>query len=215
MTDLVFTVTDVAPEPYAAAPNLSARLLIEETSGETVHAIALRCQVKIEPQKRRYSDAEAAGLLDLFGPRERWKSTLRSVLWMHTGTMVQGFTGSRAVDLPLACTYDFEVSACRYLHALDESGASIPLEFLFSGTVFTKGESGFTVERVPWDRQASYDMPVDAWHGLMRAHFPNSGWLRLGHDNLAALAQYKSNRGLLSMDDAVEQLLADAREVST
>lgn len=215
MSELEFTVTDVSPEPYAAAPNLTARLRIDETSGDAVHAIALRCQVKIEPQKRRYTDAEAAGLLDLFGPRDRWKSTLRSVLWMHAGTMVQGFSGSREVDLPLPCTYDFEVSACKYLHALDESGAAIPLEFLFSGTVFTKGESGFSVAQVPWDRQASYAMPVAAWHDLMQAHFPNSGWLRLTHDAIAALAQYKSDRGLLSMEDAIDTLLAASSEVST
>ncbi|NMO02808.1 hypothetical protein HH308_16470 [Gordonia sp. TBRC 11910] len=214
MTDLVFTVTDVAPEQFAAAPNLSARLRIDETSGATVHAIALRCQVKIEPHKRRYSDAEAAGLLDLFGPRERWTTTLRSMLWMHADTMVQGFTGSREVDLPMPCTYDFEVSASKFLHALDESATPIPLEFLFSGTVFTKGASGFTVERVPWDRQASYDLPVGVWRTLMRMHFPNSGWVRLDHGTLSALAQYKSDRGLLTMDDAVEHLLTDVREVS-
>ena len=75
-----------------------------------VHAIALRCQVRIEPQRRRYSDDEAAGLVDLFGGRERWFDTLKPFMWMQAGTMVQGFTGSTEVDLPLPCTYDFEVA---------------------------------------------------------------------------------------------------------
>ena len=42
---------DVVAEPYAAAPQLTARLRIEETTGQRVHAIALRCQVRIEPQR--------------------------------------------------------------------------------------------------------------------------------------------------------------------
>ena len=32
--------------------------------------------------------------------------------------MVQGFTGGTQVDLPLECTYDFEVTAAKYFHAL-------------------------------------------------------------------------------------------------
>lgn len=208
MTALSFTVLGVEPDPYAATPELTARLRIDETSGAVVHAIALRCQVRIESQRRRYTDAEAEGLLDLFGPRERWSSTLRNFLWMNATTMVQGFTESCGVNLPLPCTYDFEVSASKYLHALERSGSAVPIEFLFSGTVFTKGETGFSVAQVPWDRQASYDLPVEAWRSLVEAHFPNTGWVRLDHDTIAALARFKSERGLISLESAVNELLA-------
>ena len=105
-----------------------------------MHAIALRCQVRIEPLRRGYSDEEAAGLLDLFGPRERWATTQHTFLWLHTTAMVQGFTGATQVDLPLECTYDFEVAASKYLHALRDG--TVPLLFLFSGTVFSKGSAG-------------------------------------------------------------------------
>ena len=208
MTALTFTVLDVAPQPYAAEPILNARLRIDEGTGATVHAIALRCQVRIQPHKRRYSEAEAEGLLDLFGPRDRWGSTLRNFLWLNASAMVQGFTGSCEVDLPMPCTYDFEVSASKYLHALEAGGLAVPLEFLFSGTVFTKSESGFSVGQVPWDREASYDMPVQAWKDLVAAHFPNSGWVRLDHETVATLARFKSERGLISLDDAVNLLVA-------
>ena len=104
-----------------------------------MHAIALRCQVRIEPMRRGYSDEEAAGLIDLFGPRERWATTQHNFIWLHTTAMVQGFTGATQVNLPLECTYDFEVAASKYLHALREG--TVPLQFLFSGTVFIKGDA--------------------------------------------------------------------------
>ena len=139
-------------------PVLNARLGIAADGDDPVHAIALRCQVRIEPLRRGYSDEEAPGLLDLFGPRERWGTTQHNFLWLHTTAMVQGFTGTTQVDLPLECTYDFEVTASKYFHALRDG--KIPLQFLFSGTVFTKGERNFSVQQVPWDREDHYDLPV-------------------------------------------------------
>ena len=63
MIDLRFTVQDVFAEPYAAVPQLTARLRVAETTGERVHAIALRCQVRIDPQRRRYAEDEQDALL--------------------------------------------------------------------------------------------------------------------------------------------------------
>jgi hypothetical protein len=205
MTRLSFTVADIQPEPYAVAPQLTARLRVVESTGVAVHAIALRCQVRILPQRRGYGPDEEHGLLDLFGERGRWPSTLKSFLWLQCSTMVQGFTGSTDVDLPLPCTFDFDVAAAKYLQAL--RNGSIPLELLFSGTVFTKGQSGFTVEQVPWDLESSYQLPVEVWRRLMDLHFPNAGWLRLDHEVLASLARFKALRGLTSWEAAVEALL--------
>ena len=208
MTQLTFAVVDIQPEPYAAAPQLTARLRITEASGAAIHAIALRCQVRILPQRRGYADAEEQGLLDLFGERGRWPSTLKSFLWMHCSTMVQGFTGGTDVDLPLPCTFDFDVAAAKYLNALRDG--EIPLEFLFSGTVFTRGQTGFGVEQVPWDLEATYRLPVATWHRLMDLYFPNAGWIRLDREVLTALSQYKSAHGLTSWEAVVASLLAAA-----
>jgi hypothetical protein len=205
---LAFDVLDIQPEPYAAAPQLTATLRVTESSGAALHAMALRCQVRILPQRRGYTPGEEAGLLDLFGERSRWPTTLKSFLWLQCSTMVQGFTGQAEVRLPLPCTFDFDVSAAKYLQSLRDG--LIPLEFLFSGTVFTKGEAGFGVEQVPWDLEASYRLPVDTWRRLMDQYFPNTGWLRLDRDVLAALLQYKAARGLTSWDATMESLLANA-----
>lgn len=206
MTDVTFAVVDVAPESYAATPVLIARVGVTASGDDPVYAIALRVQVRIEPLRRGYSDDEAAGLTDLFGPRERWASTQRTFLWQHCVAMVPGFTGVTEIELPLACTYDFEVTAAKYLHALRDGG--VPLQFLFSGTVFVKGQQGFAVQQVSWDCEDHYEMPVSVWRDLIRQHYPNSGWVRLGHDAATALAAYKASHGLLDFDEAVAALLA-------
>ncbi len=208
-----FAVLDVTPEPYAVTPVLTARVGVATDGpnvGDPVHAIALRCQVRIEPLRRSYSDEEAAGLIDLFGPRERWASTQRTFLWQHCTTMVPGFAGNTTVALPLDCTYDFEVAAAKYLHALRDG--ALPLQFLFSGTIFVKSERGFSVQQVSWDCEDRYDMPVAIWRQLIAQHYPNTGWVRLGHDTLAALSRFKSSHALLDLDHAITALLTAAAE---
>jgi Family of unknown function (DUF6084) len=209
-TEVTFAVLDVCAEPYAVTPVLTARVGIAAIGDQPVHAIALRCQVRIDPLRRNYSDAEAEGLTDLFGTRDRWATTAHTFLWQHTTAMVQGFSGATQVDLPMECTYDFEVSGAKYLHALRDG--TVPLQFLFSGTVFVNGTRGFSVQQVPWDREDRYDMPVSVWRNLMDQHFPNTGWLRLDHDTVDALAGYRSAHGLLSNDQAIASLLARAGE---
>jgi hypothetical protein len=211
MTELRFAVIDIAAEPYAVTPVLTARIGIAAADDEPVHAIALRCQIRFEPLRRSYSDDEAAGLLDLFGPRERWSGTQHTFLWQHATAMVPGFTGATEVALPLECTYDFEVKASKYLLALRDG--TIPLQFLFSGTIFVQGSRGFSVTQVPWDREDRYDMPVAVWRDLVAQHYPNTSWLRLRRDTIDALAAFRSARGLLDFDDAVAELLTAAKEL--
>ena len=188
-------------------PVLTARVGIAAVGDEPIHAIALRCQVRIEPMRRGYSDEEAAGLLDLFGPRERWATTQRNFLWLQTTAMVQGFTGATQVDLPLECTYDFEVAASKYLHALRDG--AVPLRVPVQRNGFhRKATRGFAVQQVPWDREDRYEMPVSVWHDLMRLHYPNTGWLRLDqrHHRRAGGLQV-GTRACSSFDDAVTSLL--------
>jgi hypothetical protein len=207
-----FAVLDVTAEPYTVSPVLTARVGVTASGDDPVHAIALRCQVRIEPLRRSYSDDEAAGLLDLFGGRERWASTQRTFLWQHCATMVPGFTGHTIATLPLECTYDFEVAAAKYLHALRDG--AVPLQFLFSGTIFVNAERGFSVQQVSWDCEDNYAMPVTVWRDLVAQHYPNTGWIRLSHETITQLAGYKSAHGMLDFDHAVTSLLDSNREVT-
>jgi len=110
------------------------------------------------------------------------------------------------------CTYDFEVTGAKYLHALRDG--TIPLELLFSGTIFTRGQGGFTVTQIPWDREARFQLPVGHWRSLMDHYFPGGGWLRLDRDTIDALVHYKGVRGLLTWEETMSALLAEAGQVA-
>ena len=209
MTDLVFDCIDAQPDRYAAVPTLQLKLRISETTGAQVHAIALRCQIRIEPQRRRYSPQEADGLLELFGEPPRWGDTLKPMQFATVALMVPSFNGSTELDLPVPCTYDFEVAASKYLHALGDG--EVPLLLLFSGTIFTKGLSGFSVSQVPWHKEVSFGMPVKTWDRLMDLYFPDQAWIRMRKETLDALQRFKSDRALTNWDETLATLIADAR----
>ncbi|HSP38687.1 MAG TPA: DUF6084 family protein [Frankiaceae bacterium] len=207
---LEISVLDVLPEPFAAVPTLIFRLRVTDDGAVPVSAIALRAQIQIQPQRRQYTDDEAALLTDQFGGRQRWRDTLRPFLWTHASTMVRGFTGDLEFDLPVPCTYDLEVTGTPYLHALRQG--EIPLELLFSGTAFRPAGSsgGLGVEQIPWHLQATHQLPVAVWRALMDRFFPHAAWLRLDRDTVDALIRYRTERGLISSDAAVLQLLDGA-----
>lgn len=208
MADLAFGCTSASAEPYAATPTLSFALTITESSGAGVHAIVLRCQIRIEPQRRRYSATEARRLHDLFGDIARWADTVKPIQLAIVTTMVPAFSALTEISLQVPCTYDLEVASARYLQALDDG--TIPLLFLFSGTVFLAQGSGFAVELVPWSAEASFRMPASVWHDVVNLHFPHSAWLRCGRETLDALSAFKSERALPTWDATLATLLAEA-----
>ncbi|HEY7047570.1 MAG TPA: DUF6084 family protein [Jatrophihabitantaceae bacterium] len=208
MTDLEFDCLDAHPDLIAAAPVIGLRLRVRETTGTPVHALALRCQLRIEPQRRRYDDREAEAVRDLFGERTRWGDSLKPIQLAFINQMVPGFTGETETELQLGCSYDFDVAANKYLYALD--AGEVPLLLLFSGTVFTSGPSGISVEPVPWHKEATFRLPVTVWKQTMQLHFPGAAWLRLDADTFDALHRYRIRHELLSWDDAIEQLLKEA-----
>lgn len=212
MTELDFEIVDVHPEPYAAVPTLTVRLRITESTGAQMWAVALRCQVRIEPQRRRYADEEKDRLLELFGDTGRWAETLHPFQWTYCTAMVPGFTRDIELDLPIECTYDFDVAASKYMHALRDG--EIPLVVLFSGTAFVKGGTGVSVEQIPWHKEAKYRLPVSEWRRLMDLYFPNSGWLRMSQETIEALARFRSARALPSWDQTFAALLSEAREAA-
>jgi hypothetical protein len=206
MAELTFDCIDVRPLKYAASPTLAFKLRISELSGQPVHAMVLRVQIRIEPQRRRYADDESELLTHLFGERSRWGETLKPFQFTTVSVTVPGFSGATEVDAEVPCTYDLEVAAGKYFHALSEG--VVPMVLLFSGTVFGKGGPGFWVEQVPWHTQAECRMPVAVWDELMSRYFPNAGWIKLPHETLDALLKYKAANAIPTWEAAIEQLLA-------
>jgi Family of unknown function (DUF6084) len=208
VADLIFGCTGTTADRFAVTPTLTFQLAITERSGVKVHAIALRCQIRIEPHRRRYSAAEAERLHDLFGDPSRWAETVKPIQLATVTAMVPGFTAVTEIDLPVPCTYDLEVSSARYLQGLDDG--TIPMLLLFSGTVFVATETGFSVELVPWSAEATYRMPVSVWRGLVDAHFPGRAWLSCNRETLDALSGFKARHALPTWDATLNALLSAA-----
>jgi hypothetical protein len=212
MPDLSFAIEGVEAPPHAAAPLLAFKLRITNAAAaELVQTVALRCQVQIEATRRRYDAPDHERLRDLFGEPARWSRTVRTLLWTHVSVVVPPFTGSTLVDLPVHCTYDFNVASAKYFYALDEG--DVPLVFLFSGSVFYAAAAGaLQVTQIPWDREATYRLPVRAWREMMDLYYPNSAWLCLRQDVFDRLYRYKLRLGLPTWEQALETLLAGAAE---
>jgi hypothetical protein len=210
VAELVFDCVGARAEQYAVAPTMSLTLRIAETTGVKVDAIALRCQIRIEPTRRRYSDAEAERLNDLFGDTQRWADTLKPLQFTTVSVMVPGFAGSTELDLPVMLSYDLEIGATRYFAGLDDG--EIPLLLLFSGTVFSMVDGRLQVQQVPWSKEASYRLPVSVWREAIEAHFPNSAWIRMSLQTLDGLQRFKTREALPTWDATIAALLERASE---
>jgi hypothetical protein len=210
VAEFAFDCLDVSPQRYAVSPTLLFKLRIAELTGSPIHAMVLRAQIRIEPQRRRYDGEDLELLTYLFGDPSRWGETLKPMQLTTVSIVVTGFTGSTEVDVPVACSYDLDVAAGKYFHSLREG--VVPLLLLFSGTVFGLGDKGFWVEQVPWHHEAAYRMPVAVWWALMDTYFPNSAWLRLPRETVDALQKYKASRAIPTWDAALGDLLQHARE---
>ncbi len=215
MPDLDFRINSAEPVAFAAAPILNFKLhLTNAPAEERIHAVVLRCQIRIEPTKRRYEPREEDRLGDLFGPPERWGQTLRSMLWTHASVVVPPFSGSATIDLPVPCTYDFNVASTKYFYALEDG--EIPLCLLFSGTVFHEGEDGaLQVAQISWEKEANFRLPVSVWKAMMEIYYPNSAWLCLHKDVFDRLYEYKRRGGLPTWERALENLLVASEQPLT
>jgi hypothetical protein len=212
MPELAFTVTDAARVEYAAVPTLRFALRVESLDGEPIRSILLDTQIQIAARRRHYDAAAHDRLFELFGPPADWGTTLRTLLWYRVTVVVPAFTGVTSVNVDVLCTYDLEVAASRYLDAL--SDGVVPLEFLFSGSVFASGPGGgLSVTRLSWEQEAGYQLPVRVWREVMDAYFRGYAWLRLRKDAFDRLSAYKSRNALATWEDTLDSLLPAAEEV--
>ena len=205
--DLSFRIEDGGRLEHAAVPTLRFGLRIETPAD--VRSVALGVQIRIAATQRAYDENAQARLVEVFGRPEDWSRNLHGLLWMSMTAQVPAFSGSTLVDLHVPCTYDLEVTAASYLNALEDG--EVPLDFLFSGSVFYAGGDGrLQVGRIGWDKEASYRLPVATWRETMDHHFPGAAWLRLNRESFDRLAAYKARHTLLTWEDAVDRLLEES-----
>jgi hypothetical protein len=207
MPDLSFQIEKAEPQRFTVAPTLLFKLRISNAvPGEVVHSVALRCQIQLEVTRRQYSAGDQNDLRDLFGEAERWGQTLKTMLWTHASVVAPAFQDTVVVDLPVPCTFDFNVAATKYFHGLADG--DVPLCFLFSGTVFyADGGGALQVAPIPWDKEARFRLPVQSWHEMMDIYYPNTAWLCLRRDVFERLYQYKVEHGIPTWEQALENIL--------
>ncbi|MGH2874964.1 MAG: DUF6084 family protein [Solirubrobacteraceae bacterium] len=204
---LAFAVLGARAVRHAAAPTLMLDLEVSEDTGRQVYMIALTIQLMIEPARRRYDDEIRVRLVELFGAPERWAVTTRSLLWARLDVLVPPFTGSTVVPVPIACHYDLELAAAKYLHSLPDGVA--PLALHFNGTVYYRdADGGLQIVLVPWTKSIDYRMPVSVWRETIDAHYPNTAWIAVGSQTHEALQRVKRERGLPTLDATLVQMLA-------
>jgi hypothetical protein len=210
MPDLTFQIHGVEAAARGLVPLLEFGLAVRNTPvEEEIKGGMLHVQIQFECPRRSYSAEEKEKLVELFGRPEQWGQTLRNRLWTHATATLPTFTKETTVRLPVPCSFDLQLGAAKYLYGL--SSGDVPLLFLFSGTVFyTTPDGRLQAQRISWERECAWRMPVQTWHELMEQHWPNTGWLTLRRDLLERLATVKRDRGLASWDETIEQLLADA-----
>jgi Family of unknown function (DUF6084) len=208
--ELDFAVDSIRVERHSIAPLLVLALrVVNRTPTVPVRNVMLRCQIRIEPTQRQYGDREHEQLIELFGLKERWGETLRSFLWTHTDVAIPAFETECTIDLPVPCSYDFNIAATTYFHGLEAGEA--PLSLLFSGTTFYNDADGrLQIEQIAWTKETTYRLPVVTWRAMMAHYYPNGLFLCLGRDVFDQLERFKRTHGHPTFDLALSALLEGA-----
>jgi hypothetical protein len=213
MPSLSFQIEGAEVAKSSATPEIAFKLRVTNSSAaETIHTVALRCQIQLEVTRRPYSALDQDKLHDLFGDPSRWSQTLRNFLWTHVNVNIPAFQGSILVDLPVPCTFDFNVAATKYFHGLSDGG--VPLCLMFSGTVFySEGDRHMLVAPISWDKEARFSLPVRVWREMMDTYYPNSAWLCLRRDVFERLYEYKVKHGIPTWEQVLESMLRAEEEL--
>jgi hypothetical protein len=84
---------------------------------------------------------------------------------------------------------------------------------LFSGTIFHETSDGaLQIAQVPWEKEATFRLPVQTWRKMMDHYYPNSAWLRVRRDVFDELTAFKRRAGIATLDKALSELLALAEQ---
>lgn len=212
MPELQFEMEGAEPVARTVTPQIAFHVHIRNAvANEAIHSVALRCQIQLEPVRRRYTAEEQLRLTDLFGAPERWSQTLHPLHWTQVSLTVPGFTGATALAVPVHCSFDFDVAVTKYIHGLEQG--DIPVTLLFSGTIYYAGRTGLQVAQIPWDREVSWRLPVQVWKDMMDLYYPNTAWLCLRRDAFERLLDFKTRNGIPSWEQTIDRMLGSTVEV--
>ena len=197
MLDLNFTVdtrrTGAARRgPALESSNCGSPRRSTDDEPTTIPAIALRCQIRIEPTRRRYAPAEQERLLDLFGEPERWGQTLSEA---RSGPIPA--SSSRRSPAVRSSIFPFPA---RSISMSPRPNTFTPSKMAKSRSACCSAARSSTrtkmdslqVSQIPWEKEATFRLPVSVWKEMIELYYPNSAWLCLGRDVFDRLYRYKS-----------------------
>jgi hypothetical protein len=210
VAELDFKISGVGAAQRGMLPLIQFKIEIENKSpAQRIESIILQAQIQIQSPQRSYNPAEKEKLRELFGEPQDWGQTLRTRLWTHANTIVPRFTGRTEAILAVPCTFDLNVAATKYFYGLEDG--EVPLLFLFSGTIFYSAADGrLQIERISWEKESEYRMPIAVWREMMDRHYPNSAWIPLDRDAFDRLYEFKRQHGYATWEQAMERLLAQS-----
>ena len=178
---------------------------------QTIHTVALRCQIQLEVTRRKYTAEDQERLLDLFGEPSRWGQTLRSLLWTHANLVVPSFTGKHAGGSSRALHIRFQCS-CHQVFRRAWRRRSSGLCAIQRHGFLCSPEGGLQVAPISWDKEARFKLPVKVWREMMESYYPNSAWLCLHKDAFDRLYQYKVRHGIPTWEEALESIIPVRRD---
>jgi len=207
MPDLGFMFEGAEVAKFSTTPQINLKLRVTNLDAtRAIQSVALRGQIQIEVTRRRYKPEDQEKLRDLFGEPERWSQTLKNLLWTHVSVNVPAFQGETVVDVPVPCTFDFNVGTTKYFYGL--SDGEVPICVLFSGTVFySEGSGPMQVAPISWDKESRFSLPVRVWRDMMDTYYPGTAWLCLRRDVFERLYHYKVRHGIPTWEQAFERML--------
>jgi uncharacterized protein DUF6084 len=210
MPDLDFKVSGLEGGQRGLTPLLHFKIdIVNVTPAEAIQSIMLQAQIQVQSAQRAYTSTEKEKLRDLFGRPEDYGQTLRNKLLAHANCIVPGFAERTEAVLVVPCTFDLNVAATKYFYALEDG--EVPLLFLFSGTVFYSDPEGrLQIQRISWEKEATWRMPVSTWREMMDRHYPNTAFMWLERGVFDQLYQFKRQQGFATWEQAMERLLARA-----
>lgn len=147
----------------------------------------LRCQLQIEPVRRRYNPQEQQRLIELFGEPERWSQTLRPLLWENLTVSVPGFIGS---------TMHLRHQPGHHQVRLRPRRRRVSPQPALRRNRLSPGPRRPPGQQIPWSSEARYRLPLRVWKQMMDSFYPDGRWLYLRRDSFDSLYDYKTRHGI-------------------
>lgn len=213
LPDLDFAVTGARAMTDAAVPTLLFRLALSRTGGGRVRSVSLNADVRIAVDRRGCDRVDRLVMARIFGQPEQWATSMRPLTWARISTVVPPFDERTETDLAVPCSRDMDLAVTSYFHGVRDG--EVPLDFLFSGTVFHDGRDGrLRTAQISWAKDATCRVPAALWHEVTGRYDGGTSWMPLSPGTYRDITAHRDRHALTGWDETISDLLARARNTA-